>query len=131
MAAFSNYLEDQITGWLNGSAFAAQLIGGVWVQLYSQSPGEGGSSTGALYTRVNVASGGFTRGTGDAGTLTNTDPIVITSSADAAATATYVGVFDAETSGNMLFYGALATSKAISIGDEVRFNATALTLTVA
>ncbi len=131
MAAFSNYLEDQITAWINGSAFASTLTGGTWVQLYSENPGEGGSSTGALYTRVNVAAGGWTRGTGGNGTLTNTNIITITDNAPSGATATHVGVFDAQTSGNLLFYGALATSKPITTGDEVKFNATSLTLTVA
>lgn len=128
--AFSNYLEDQITGWINGSAFASAPTS-TFVQLYSQDPTDAGSATGALYTRVAVAAGGWTRGTGGAGTLTNTGAITITSSAASGATATHVAVFDTITGGNMLFAGALASSKTIATGDEVKFNATALTLTVA
>jgi hypothetical protein len=59
--AFSNYLEDQITGWINGSAFASAPTS-TFVQLYSQDPTDAGSATGALYTRVAVAAGGWTRG---------------------------------------------------------------------
>lgn len=128
--AFSNYLEDQITGWINGSAFASAPTS-TFVQLYSQDPTDAGSATGALYTRVAVAAGGWTRGTGGAGTLTNTAAITITSSAASGATATHVAVFDTITGGNMLFAGALTASKTIATGDEVKFNATALTLTVA
>ena len=128
--AFSNYLEDQITGWINGSTFASAPTS-TFVQLYSQDPTDAGSATGALYTRVAVAAGGWTRGTGGAGTLTNTAAITITSSAASGATATHVAVFDTITGGNMLFAGALASSKTIATGDEVKFNATALTLTVA
>ena len=130
MSKFSNYLEDQITNWLNGQPFASTLTGGVFVQLYSQDPGETGSSTGALFTRINVAAGGFTRGTGGAGTLTNTAIIPITSNSGVAVTASHVGVFDAITGGNMLFYGALTAPKSIAIGDEVKFNANQLTLTI-
>jgi hypothetical protein len=128
--AFSNYLEDQITGWINGSAFASAPTS-TFVQLYSQDPTDAGSATGALYTRVAVAAGGWTRGTGGAGTLTNTAAITITPSAGSGATATHVAVFDTITGGNMLFAGALTASKTIATGDEVKFNASALALTVA
>jgi hypothetical protein len=128
--AFSNYMEDQITGWINGSTFATAPTS-TFVQLYSQDPTDAGSATGALYTRIAVAAGGWTRGTGGNGTLTNTGAITITSSAASGATATHVAVFDTITGGNMLFAGALASSKTIATGDEVKFNATALTLTVA
>lgn len=128
--AFSNYLEDQITGWINGSAFASAPTS-TFVQLYSQDPTDAGSATGALYTRVAVAAGGWTRGTGGAGTLTNTAAITITSSAASGATATHVAVFDTVTGGNMLFGGLLAAPKTIATGDEVKFNASALALTVA
>lgn len=128
--AFSNYLEDQITGWINGSAFASAPTS-TFVQLYSQDPTDAGSATGALYTRVAVAASGWTRGTGGAGTLTNTAAITITSSAASGATATHVAVFDTITGGNMLFGGLLAAPKTIATGDEVKFNASALALTVA
>jgi hypothetical protein len=128
--AFSNYLEDQITGWINGTTFDTAPTA-TFVQLYSQDPTDAGSATGALYTRISVAAGGWTRGTGGNGTLTNTGVITITSSATSGATATHVAVFDAITGGNMLFAGSLAASKTITTGDEIKFNASQLTLTVA
>ena len=127
--AFSNYLEDEITGWINGTTFDAAPTS-TFVQLYSQDPTEAGSATGALYSRVAVAAGGWTRVTNSTATLANTTAITITSSASSAATASHVGVFDTSASGNMLFYGALAASKIIASGDEVKFNASALVLTV-
>jgi hypothetical protein len=130
MAAFSNYMEDAITAWINGTTFPSAPTN-TYVQLYSQDPTDEGSATGALYTRISVASGGWTRGTGGAGTLSNTGVITITSSAASGATATHVAVFDAITGGNLLFYGALSASKSIGVGDEVKFNALQLTLTVA
>ena len=131
MSAFSNYLEDQITGWIAGTSMTAPTA--TFVQLYSQDPTDAGSATGALYSRVSVASGAgsWTRGTGGAGTITNASAITITSSATATASATHFGVFSSATGGDMLFYGALTTAKTIAVGDEVKFNASALTLTVA
>lgn len=133
MAAFSDYMEDAITAWINGTTFPSPAPSATFVQLYNQSPGDGGSATGALYSRTSVASGGWTRGTGGAGTLTNTGVITITSSASSAATATHFGVFDASAAGNLIFYGQLTPSagKVISVGDEVKFNALQLSLVVA
>ena len=71
------------------------------------------------------------KGTGGAGTITNASAITITPSATATASATHFAVFDASASGNLLFYGQLTTNKTIASGDEVKFNASALTLTVA
>jgi len=127
--AFSNYLEDEITGWINGTTFDAAPTS-TFIQLYSQNPTESGSATGALYTRVSVAAGGWTRGTNGVGTLTNTNVITITSNAPSGATVTHVALFDSSTGGNMLISGALTSSRIVAIGDEVRFNATSLTLTV-
>ena len=127
--AFSNYLEDEITGWINGTTFDAAPTS-TFIQLYSQDPTESGSATGALYTRVSVAAGGWTRGTNGVGTLTNTNVITITSSAPSGATATHVAVFDSSTGGNMLFYGLLNASKVIAAGNEVKFNASTLVLSV-
>lgn len=131
MAAFSDYMEDAITAWINGTAFPTPAPSATFVQLYNTSPGDGGSLTGALYSRASVASGGWTRGTGGAGTLSNTAAITITPSASSAATASHFGVFDASAAGNLIFYGALTSSKTIAIGDEVKFNALQLALTVA
>jgi hypothetical protein len=130
MAAFSNYMEDAITAWINGTTFPSAPTN-TYVQLYSQDPTDAGSATGALYTRVTYAASGWTRGTGGAGTLSNTNAITMQSSAGSPATASHFAVFDAATSGNLLFYGALSASKSIAIGDEVKFNALQLTLTVA
>jgi hypothetical protein len=132
MSAFSNYLEDQITGWIAGTTFATAPTE-TFVQLYNGDPTDTGSSGTALYSRVSVASGAgsWTRGTGGNGTITNASAFTITSSATATASATHVAVWDASASGNLLFFGELTTAKTIASGDEVKFNASALTLTVA
>jgi hypothetical protein len=132
MAAFSNYLEDQITGWIAGTAFATAPTA-TFVQLYNGDPTDAGSGGTALYSRVSVASGAgsWTRGTGGNGTITNASAVTITSSATATASATHVAVFTSATGGDLLFYGALTTAKTVASGDEVKFNASALTLTVA
>ena len=135
MSAFSNYLEEKIVDWINGSPFPGQLSSGTWVQLYTQDPTDAGSPTGAVYARFNVpATTGWTRSTNGATppatTITNTAQILITDNAPSAQTITHVAVFNASTGGEMLFYGTLGSSKSVALGDEVRFNANNLTLAV-
>ena len=129
MGAFSNYLENEILDWVNGGAFPSQPSA-TWVQLFDGSPDETGSGGTGLYTRVAVEAGGWTTTTGATATITNTNAIVMNASAATTAFADNFGVFDNSTSGNLLFYGALAVPKTVSVGDEIRFNASSLTIRV-
>jgi hypothetical protein len=135
MAAFSNYLEDQITNWIAGTSMTAPTA--TFVQLYNGDPtdtGLGGTPIViATAARTSIASGAgsWTRGTLGNGTITNASAFTITTSATATASATHVTVWDASASGNLLFFGALSTAKTVASGDEVKFNVSALTLTVA
>jgi hypothetical protein len=135
MAAFSNYLEDQITNWIAGTSMTAPTA--TFVQLYNGDPtdtGLGGTPIViATAARTSIASGAgsWTRGTGGNGTITNASAFTITSSATATASATHVTVWDASADGNLLFFGALSTAKTVASGDEVKFNIAGLTLTVA
>jgi hypothetical protein len=135
MAAFSNYLEDQITNWIAGTNMTAPTA--TFVQLYNGDPTDTGSGGTpiviATAARTSIASGtgSWTRGTGGNGTITNASAFTITTSATATASATYVTVWDASASGNLLFFGLLTSAKTIAVGDEVKFNSSALTLTVA
>ena len=129
MGAFSNYLENEILDWVNGGAFPSQPSAS-WIQLFNGSPDETGTGGTGLYTRVAVAAGGWTTTTGATATITNTNAIVMNASAATTAFADNFGVFDHSTSGNLLFYGALAVAKTVSVGDEIRFNASSLTIRI-
>jgi hypothetical protein len=131
MSAFSNYLEDQITGWIAGTSMTAPSA--TFVQLYNGDPLDTGLGGTAIYSRTTIASGtgSWTRGTAGAGTITNASAFTITASATATASATHFAVFSSSTGGDLLFYGSLTTAKTIASGDEVKFNASALTLTIA
>lgn len=131
MSAFSNYLETEILDWVNGVAFSSQPSA-TWVQLFNGSPTETGSGGTALYSRVAVNAGGWTQTSGATATITNTTAITITSAASSAATASDFGVFTNSTLGELLFYGTIngGVSKTIAASDEVKFNASSLTLRV-
>ncbi len=137
MAAFSDYFEQKIVGWLSGTQLPAPTSA-TFVQLFNGDPTETGLGGTALFTRYSAASGAGTWATASGGagsasgaTLQNASAFTIVASATATASATHFAVFDASATGNLLFYGALSTNKTIASGDEVKFNASALTLTVA
>jgi hypothetical protein len=129
MSAFSNYLENEILDWVNGGAFPTQPAA-TWVQLFNGSPTEDGGGGTALYTRAAVAAGGWTTTTGSTATITNTTALIITSSAGSSAVADNFGIFDSSAGGNLLFLGAIGTPKTISVGDEIKFNASQLTIRI-
>lgn len=137
MANFSNYLENAIANWLDGTAFPA-ATGSLWVALYS-NPGvvQDNAATnliGFTTPRVEVSSWTVTSATGSSdssdASITNTAEIVMTSSSNVAATATHFGVYSASTAGNLLFHGALSSSVSIALGDTVKFAANSITLTI-
>jgi len=137
MANFSNYLENKIVGWLNGDALAT-ITGSLYVALYS-SPGvvQDNAATnliGLTTPRVEVSSWTVTTATGSSdgsdASITNAAEIVMTSNSNVAATASHFAVYDAASSGNLLFHGALSSSVSIALGDTVKFAANSITLTV-
>jgi hypothetical protein len=129
MSAFSNYLENEILDWVNGGAFPTQPSA-TWVQLFNGSPTEAGGGGTGLYSRIAVNAGGWTTTTGATATISNTAAITISTAATTSAYADNFGIFDNSTGGNLLFLGGLGTPKTISVGDEVKFNASSLTIRI-
>ena len=130
MAGFTDYLEDKVLEHVfGGNAYTAP--GTLHVALYTVAPTDTGGGT-------EVSGGAYARQTA-AFTVSGTNPTTATNSAAVeypTATANYgtvvaVGIFDASSSGNLLAYGNLTTSKTVSTGDVFRFNAGAIDITVA
>jgi hypothetical protein len=127
MAGFSDYLENKVVGHVfGGSAYTAPAT--LYVALYTSAPSDTGGGTevsGGAYARQTAA---FTV-TND--TASNTSAIEYPTATANYGTVVAVGVFDASSSGNLLAYGNLTTSKTVSTGDVFRFNAGAIDITVA
>jgi hypothetical protein len=114
--SFTNTLETRVLQWAltNGSPTRPTAW---YVGLFTAAPGEAGGGTevsGNAYVREAVT---FTV-SGD--TATNSAAIEWPTATGSWGTITHVAVFDADTSGNMLVYAALASSKTISTGDVLR-----------
>jgi hypothetical protein len=127
MAGFSDYLENKVVGHVfGGSAYTAPST--LYVALYTSAPSDTGGGTevsGGAYARQTAA---FTV-TND--TASNTSAIEYPTATADYGTVVAVGIFDASSSGNLLAYGNLTTSKTVSTGDVFRFNAGAIDITVA
>ena len=130
MAGFSDYLEDKVLDHVfGGNAYTAPST--LYVALYTVAPTDTGGGT-------EVSGGGYVRKTATFN-VSGTNPTTASNTAAIeypTATANYgtvvaVGIFDALSSGNLLAYANLTTSKVVSTGDVFRFNTGDLDVTLA
>jgi len=131
MAGFSDYLEDKVLDHVFGGK-CLYSTNNTYVALYTVAPTDTGGGT-------EVTGGSYARQTSGAFTVSGTNPTTATNSAAIeypTATADYgtvvaVGILDASSSGNLLAYANLTTSKTVSTGDVFRFDAGDLDITLA
>jgi hypothetical protein len=117
--SFSNYLETKVLDHVFGAtAYTAPAT--LYVGLYTATPNDAGGGTEVSGTGYARQSAAFTT-SGD--TTSNDDAIEFPTAGSNWGTVTHVGVFDASTSGNLLAYGALSTSKLVESGDVFRIPA--------
>jgi hypothetical protein len=126
VSAFSDYLENKILlHVLDNDAYTSPTT--VYLGLHTADPTDDGSGTevsGNAYVRQSVA---FTVTNNAA---ENTSAIEFPTATGSWGTIGWVGVWDAETSGNLLFHGALTVSKTIASGDVFRVPAGDLDITL-
>ena len=130
MSAASNYLEDAVLDHVLGNTAytpAATLYLGLWT---ADDGLEAGTLTsevsGGSYARQTIAFDAASGGTSDSA-ATVTFP---TATANWG-TITHVAIMDALSGGNVLFHGAVTTSKTIETGDTFQVSAGNLTITLA
>lgn len=127
MAAASDYLEAALLdATLRATSYTSPST--VYLALYTSDPGDDNSGTecsGTGYARQSVA---FSR-TG--ATASNSAAVEFPTAGGAWGTITHFGVLDAATSGNLLYHGALTTSRAITSGDIFRVPSGDLDITCA
>lgn len=122
--SLSNFAENEIADWLGGNG-APSTVSNVYVKLHVDDPGEDCTSNPATETtRVEA-----TFGSASGGSVTNDAEVLWT---DVAASETYshFSIWDHPTAGNPLGSGALTAPKAVTAGEDARFDVGALTVTV-
>lgn len=114
-AVISDYLETKIINHvLRNTAYTSPGTS-VYVSLHTADPTDAGSGTevsGTSYARIQVTAWDVpaSRAT------QNTNAITWSAAGSNWGTVTHIGIWDASTVGNLLFYGALTTSKAVPSG---------------
>jgi hypothetical protein len=128
MAAFSNYLENAlINGTLRATTYTAPAT--VYVGLFTSDPTDAGSGTevsGNSYARQSATFAAPSNGAAS----TNAD-IQFPQATGNWGTVTHFAIFDALTTGNMMYHGALTASKNIETGDVFKIATGSLTVTLA
>jgi hypothetical protein len=128
MAAMSNYLENAlINATLRNTSYTSPST--VYVGLFTSDPTDAGSGTevsGGSYARKAM-----TFGSPSNGASTNSGAVEFDQATGDWGTITHFAIFDALTTGNMLYHGALTASKTIATGDVFKFASASVTVTLA
>jgi hypothetical protein len=130
MASFSDYTENLVLNFLFTTNTATRPT--AWyVGLFTAAPSDTGGGTevsGSGYVRKVT---GTITVSGTATTATNSAAIEFAAASGGNwGTITHAAIFDAETSGNMLAWAPLTTSRTINDGDVFRIPASSLTITL-
>lgn len=130
----STYLQNAIlSAILGGTAFTAPAT--IYIGLYTTNPvvgmGGGVEVAGNGYARVAVPNNPAHWSTPASGESHNRQAITFPKCTGAWGTITGVGLFDASSGGNGLYWGALSVSKAPVKRDQVYFDVSALAITQA
>ena len=128
MSEMSNYLENAlINHTLRNSALSAPSA--VYVSLHTANPDEdasGSELSGSAYARQAA-----TFAAPSNGVSTTSADINFPQATGSWGTVSHIGIWDASSSGNMLYYTALDASKTIATGDILKIAAGSLTVTLA
>ena len=124
----STYLQNAVVNaTLRNTSYTSPTT--VYVGLYTAAPTAGGGGTevsGGSYARTAV-----TMGSPSSGVSTNSANCTFPTATASWGTVTYMGIFDASTSGNMLYFAPLTNSKTIDIGDVFQISSSNLTVSLA
>jgi len=127
MAEMSNYLENALINvTLRNTAYTSPTT--VYVGLYTSDPGEGNTGTevsGGSYARTAV-----TFGAPSNGVSTNSASVTFPTATGTWGTVTHIGILDALTTGNLLYFTPLDASKSIASGDVFTISTGNLSVTL-
>lgn len=135
MANLSDFLENNLINHLFRTASYSKPAG-LHIALFTAAPNDAGGGTevtGGSYARVARAPGdaNWAATSGTNGQTSNVAAINFGTATANWGTITHIGIFDASTGGNLLFWGALGTSRTINNGDSFEIPAGQLTVTFA
>jgi len=128
MTQISNYLENAlINATVRATSYTSPST--VYAALFTSDPTDANTGTevsGGSYARQSI-----TFGSPSNGVSSNTADLTFPTCTLTWGTVTHFGIYDALTSGNLLYHAPLTTSKTISTGDNFKIATGNLTLTLA
>jgi hypothetical protein len=128
MAEISNYLENAIiNATLRNTTYTSPAA--VYISLHTADPtddGSGAEVSGGSYIRQSA-----TFGEPSNGVSTTTADVTFPQATGTWGTIGWIGIWDAQTTGNMLFHTAIDVSKLIETGDVFKIASGSLTVTLA
>lgn len=128
MTSISNYLENKLLDHSLGVA-SYTMPSTIYLALFTSDPTDAGSGTevsGAAYARQAV-----TFATAASGATSNSTAESFTASGGNFGTVTHIGLFDALTTGNLLWHCPLNSSKIINNGETITFAVGDIDITLA
>lgn len=127
--SFSDYAEGKVLDHVFG--LGAYTVPTLYVAVSTADPLDSGANAaepvGNGYTRITTAPSDWSR---TADQVSNANQLAFPEATGTWGTLTHFMVYDAATGGNMVFHGALTTSKAIAANETLRFPAGNLTFTL-
>ena len=130
MAEMSDYLEVKLLNLtLNGTAFTA--VNNPYVSLHTANPTDAGTGTevsGGSYARTASS---FATASGTSGLVASDADITFPTATGTWGAVGWIGLWDAASSGNMLYNTALDASKTIDSGDIFKITTGNLTVELA
>jgi hypothetical protein len=125
-----NLQEERVLNWLKGTAFPAPPSA-VYVGLFTVAPAEDGTTgtevSGGGYARQAVTFGAVSQLPSGPAQMSNTADINFPVATAPWGTIVAIGLFDASTAGNLLYYASISPVP-INTNDQIRFLAGNLTV---
>lgn len=127
MSELSNHLENAlINATLRNTSYTSPAT--VYAALFTTDPTDAGTGTevtGGAYARTAI-----TFGSPSNGVTTNSADVTFPTCTAAWGTVTHMGIFDASTSGNLLYHTPLDASKTVDSGDIFKISSGNLSVTL-
>lgn len=135
MSAASNYLENKVLDHvLRNTAYSQPS--GLWLGLFTNTSGNAATNLEAGTLTDEVSGNGYARKTvafaaASGGTTASSATVTFDAATGNWGSITHVAVMDAETAGNVLFWGAVTSAKTIESGDQFQVSSGNLTISLA
>lgn len=132
--SMADYLElKALDHFLGGPDYTRPTT--VWVALFTATPNDAGGGTevtGGSYARASVTnnSTNWPAATGTTAVKANGTAVTFPLATVAWGTVGWIGIFDAASAGNLLFWGSILTPRAVAIGDTPSFAIGTITITL-